>query len=135
MRDTVKELRHITIISISVQDITIRAELGNTPTAKTIEKLLPLTGTANVWGDKIYFTIPLEIALEQDARENVKVGELGYWPAGPAFCIFFGPTPVNTDDRTRAYSQVNVFGRTLDDATVLRNVSGKAVVNVDLLQE
>jgi len=125
----------MTIITISVQDITIRAELSNTPTAKAIKKLLPLTGTANVWGDEIYFTIPLEIGLEQDARENVEVGELGYWPAGPAFCIFFGPTPVSTDDRPRAYSQVNVFGRTIDDATVLKSISGRATVKVDFSQE
>jgi hypothetical protein len=133
--NTVKELRRMTKIMISVQDITIRAELGATPTAKAIEKLLPLTGSAILWGDEIYFTIPLEIDLEEDARENVEVGELGYWPAGPAFCIFFGPTPVSTDDRPRAYSPVNVFGRTVDDATVLRNISGKAVVKVDLAKE
>ena len=73
--------------------------------------------------------------MEADAREDVDVGELGYWPSGPAFCIFFGPTPVSTDDRPRAYSPVNVFGRTLDDASVLKNVPGGAAVNVDLVKE
>ena len=125
----------MTRITISIEDIAIRAELFDTPTAKALERLLPLTGTANVWGDEIYFTIPLEIDMEADAREDVDVGELGYWPSGPAFCIFFGPTPVSTDDRPRAYSPVNVFGRTLDDASVLKNVPGGAAVNVDLVKE
>ena len=125
----------MTMITISIEDVTIRAELFDTPTAEAIERLLPLTGTANVWGDEIYFTIPLEVDMEADARENVEVGELGYWPEGPAFCIFFGPTPVSTDERPRAYSPVNVFGRTLDDAGGLKNVSGGATVKVDLAKE
>ena len=122
-------------ITITVEDLTIEAELFDTPTAKAIEKLLPLEGSANVWGDELYFTIPLKIGLEEDSRENVEVGELGYWPAGPAFCIFFGPTPVSTDEKPHAYSPVNVFGRTLDDATVLRNISGKATLKVALAKE
>lgn len=117
-------------ITITVQDMVIRAELFETPTAKSVERLLPLTGTANVWGDELYFTIPLIAAPEEDARENVEVGELGYWPEGPALCIFFGPTPASTDEKPRAYSPVNVFGRTLDDATVLRNVSGGSAITV-----
>ncbi len=125
----------MTMITISIEDVTIRAELFDTPTAKAVERLLPLTGTANVWGDEIYFTIPLEVDMEEDAREDVEVGELGYWPSGPAFCIFFGPTPVSTDERPKAYSPVNVFGRTLDDVMALKTVSGGATVNVDLVKE
>jgi hypothetical protein len=56
------------------------------------------------------------------------VGELGYWPVGHAFCVFFGPTPVSTDERPRAYSPVNVLGRVLGDATRFRAVqSGEQV--------
>jgi hypothetical protein len=63
-----------------------------------------------------------------DARAEVEVGELGYWPVGHAFCIFFGPTPASTDERPRAYSPVNILGRVLGDATQLRGVrNGEAV--------
>jgi hypothetical protein len=59
---------------------------------------------------------------EPDARAEVEVGELGYWPVGRAFCIFFGPTPASTDERPRAYSPVNVLGRVLGDVTCFRAV-------------
>jgi hypothetical protein len=85
---------------------------------------------ANVWGDEIYFEIPVRADQEPDAHEQVGVGELGYWPVGRAFCIFFGPTPVSTDERPRAYSPVNIVGRVLDDATSLRGVQHGARVRI-----
>ena len=117
-------------ISISVADVTLEAELNDSPTAREIFEMLPLEGRANVWGDEIYFTIPLNLALEDDARAGVAVGDLAYWPSGPAFCIFFGPTPVSTDENPRAYSPVNVFGRITGDARRLKGVANGAAVQV-----
>jgi hypothetical protein len=109
-------------IRIECGDISFVAELNGSDTAASIYKSLPLNGTANVWGDEIYFPIPLQLAQAPDARQDVEIGELGFWPVGNAFCIFFGPTPVSTDEHPRAYSPVNVFGHILGDATVLKNV-------------
>jgi hypothetical protein len=109
-------------ITIAAGDIVLQAELNDSPTARQIWEALPVEGAANVWGDEIYFEIPVEAEQEPDAREQVEVGELGYWPVGRAFCIFFGPTPVSTDERPRAYSPVNVLGRVLGDAAQLRGV-------------
>ena len=117
-------------ISISVENVSLEAELFDTPTARKIFEALPLQSTANVWGDEIYFDIPLNLDQESDARAGVEVGDLAYWPAGPAFCIFYGPTPVSTDDRPRAYSPVNVFGRILGDAKQFKGVSSGAAVRV-----
>ena len=117
-------------ISINAGGITVDAELNDTQTAKQIFDLLPVEGRANVWGQEIYFDIPLQLAAETDARSEVEVGELGYWPAGPAFCIFFGPTPVSTSDQPRAYSPVNVFGRVIGDARQLAAVADGAPVRV-----
>ena len=117
-------------INISVENVAVEAEMFDTPTADTIFEALPIEGSANVWGDEIYFDIPLSIGQEPDARADVEVGDLAYWPAGPAFCIFFGPTPVSTDDKPRAYSAVNVFGRVLGDAKQFKAVSNGAAVRV-----
>lgn len=106
-------------IIISVGDTALQAELNDTPTARQVWEVLPIEGRANVWGDEIYFEIPVKASLESDAREDVEVGELGYWPVGGAFCIFYGPTPVSRGDKPRAYSPVNILGRVLDDATQL----------------
>ncbi len=74
----------------------------------------------------------MSLGIKVRTISGVEVGELGYWPAGPAFCIFFGPTPVSKDEKPRAYSPVNVFGRVLGDATRFKSVPNGAKVTVSL---
>ena len=119
-------------IRITVENLSVTAELLDTATARKIMEALPFEGSVNVWGQEIYFTIPLNIGQEPDAREDVNVGDLAYWPAGPAFCIFFGPTPVSTGSQPRAYSPVNVFGRVVGDATQFKSVPNGATIHVTL---
>ena len=121
-------------INISVGNVSLEAQLLDTPTARKILETLPLESSANVWGDEIYFDIPLSLEQEPDARADVEVGDLAYWPAGPAFCIFFGPTPVSTDDQPRAYSPVNVFGRVSEDTAKFKTISAGAVIKVTLVK-
>ena len=118
------------IITISAGNVSLTAELSERPTAQQIWQALPIEGEANRWGDEIYFEIPVRAGQEPDAREQVEVGELGYWPVGHAFCIFFGPTPVSTDERPRAYSPVNILGRVTGDATRFRAVKDGARVQI-----
>ena len=122
-------------IAISVEQIILKARLKDSKTAEEIIKALPFEGTTNIWGDEIYFEIPVEIELEAGARAEVEAGELGYWPVGKAFCIFFGPTPASTDDQPKAASPVNVFGRIIDDVTKLKSVTDGSVVRVELCGE
>jgi len=117
-------------IIIEVENISMEAELLDTPTASKIADALPLEGSVNVWGDEIYFDIPLAIDQEPGASQDVEVGDLGYWPAGPAFCIFFGPTPVSSGDQPRAYSPVNVFGRVLDNPQLFKSVPNGAAIRI-----
>jgi hypothetical protein len=118
-------------IEISVSSITLRAELNQGETAARIWDVLPVKGRAVRWGEEIYFEIPVAMAEESDARQNVEVGTLAYWPPGRAFCIFFGPTPASSDERPRAYSPVNVVGKMLDDVDKLREVQSGASVCVE----
>ena len=121
-------------INISIGNLTVEAQMLDTPTASEILKALPFESMANLWGDEIYFDIPLRLAQEPEASADVEVGDLAYWPAGPAFCIFFGPTPVSTDDQPRAFSPVNVFGRVLGDARRFKNVANGASIKVTKTQ-
>jgi hypothetical protein len=107
---------------ISAGNVSLPAELNDSPTARQVWEALPIEGTANTWGDEIYFAIPVVAAEEPQARADVAVGELGYWPPGHAFCIFFGPTPASSGQSPRAYSPVNVLGHVLGDATRFRAV-------------
>ena len=117
-------------ITITSGEVSLPAELNDGPTARQIWEALPIEGQANVWGDEIYFGIPVTAGQESDARAEVEVGELGYWPPGNAFCIFFGPTPVSTDERPRAASPVNILGRMLGDATLFRAVRSGTPVQI-----
>jgi hypothetical protein len=122
-------------IIITAGDVSLEADLNDSPTARQVWEVLPVEGTANVWGEEIYFKIPVEASQASDAREEVEVGELGYWPTGRALCIFFGPTPVSTGERPRAYSPVNILGRVLGDAKQLRAVSQGTTVRVEIAPE
>lgn len=118
-------------IIIKAGDITAAGVLNDSPTATAIWNALPLTGKANTWGEEIYFATPVKEGLEPTAQEIVNVGDLGYWPSGRAFCIFFGPTPASTGNEIRPASAVNIVGRVEGDATVFRHVKDGARVQID----
>jgi hypothetical protein len=122
-------------ITITAGPVTMEAELNDSPTAQKIWEALPITGRANTWGEEIYVTIPVQMAQEPDARADVEVGELGYWPAGSAFCIFFGPTPASAGPEPRAASPVNILGQVVGDATEFRKVSSGTMVTLSGFQQ
>ncbi|MEI6846299.1 MAG: cyclophilin-like fold protein [Candidatus Firestonebacteria bacterium] len=97
-------------IKILIGSLALDAQLNNTKTAKTIYAKLPLKGKTNVWGEEIYFSIPVKCPPENPKR-LVGLGDLCYWMPGPAFCIFFGPTPSSCKGEIRPASPVNVIGR------------------------
>jgi hypothetical protein len=107
---------------IRVGAFSIDAALDDTPTARQIASALPIRTAFNTWGDEIYFRIPVEAELDATAREVVDLGDLGYWPPGQAFCIFFGPTPMSQAGEIRPASAVNIVGRVRGDATQLKQV-------------
>ena len=82
-------------IKITAGTVEVHATLSACATADAIWNALPLKSTAETWGDEIYFDVPVRAKLDDTAREVVDKGDLGYWPSGPAFCIFFGPTPMS----------------------------------------
>lgn len=110
----------------------VYAELSdeNPETARAIWDALPIEGRANNWGDEIYFSIPVEAGVE-NPREVVEMGDLGYWPPGKAFCIFFGRTPASRGDEIRPASPVNVFGRVSGDPRVFKKVRGGERVTLE----
>lgn len=118
-------------LRITVGSLSMEAELNDTPTAAKIAAALPLSATFNTWGDEIYFSIPVDAPLDSSAAEVVKVGDLGYWPTGKAFCIFFGPTPASSGTAPVPASAVNLVGRILGDATRFRDVMHEKLVKLE----
>lgn len=113
------------------EKIQLSAELNETKTAYKIYDALPLEGRGSTWGKEIYFSIPVEVPLEESARELLEAGELGYWPDLQAFCIFYGPTPASKGEEIRAVGPVNVFGKLKDDLVLLKDIKG----SIDLVVE
>ena len=116
-------------IRITAGAIETQAELNGTRTAQGIWEALPIKSRVNLWGDEIYFSIPLGLQLEA-GQEVVSMGDLGYWPDGNAFCIFFGLTPVSQGDEIRPASPVTVFGKVIGDATVFKKVAKGTKITV-----
>jgi hypothetical protein len=116
-------------IRITAEAIEAEAELNNTRTAQAIWQALPIKARVSLWGDEIYFSIPVNLQLEA-GQEVVSIGDLGYWPDGNAFCIFFGPTPASQRDEIRPASAVTVFGRVVGDARVFKKAAPGTKITV-----
>ena len=118
-------------IRILVSDLKVEAELNESKTAQMIWEALPVEAKAALWGEEIYFAIPVKAGLETGSREVVSKGELGYWPMGHAFCIFFGPTPASRGEEIRAASAVNIIGRILSEPNVFLKVKDGAKITLE----
>jgi hypothetical protein len=105
-------------------------ELNESSTADQVWLSLPLDAYVNVWGEEIYFEIPVAMALE-NGRKVMEVGEVAYWPQGQAFCVFFGRTPVSKGDKPEAYSPVTPIGRVLNDIDVLKEIGDRTRVSLE----
>jgi Uncharacterized conserved protein len=122
-------------IKITAGNITLEATLADTACAEVLWNILPFSTRINTWGDEIYFSIPMRHELDVTAREVVEVGDLGYWRDGPAFCIFYGPTPISSDKEIRPASAVNIIGKVIGDPTSLRAVSPGSKITIEQIRK
>ena len=120
-------------IMITVGELQFQGELNDSPTARMVSEALPVEASCNRWGEEIYFSIPVQAALEPDASEVIEPGTLGYWPSGNAFCIFWGPTPASQGDEIRAASKVNIIGTISGNYKNLNQVSNGSKINIESL--
>lgn len=90
-------------------------------TADSIMKRLPIHGRAALWGEEVYFQIPVK-APGENPRGSVEVGTIGYWPMGDAVCVFFGPT--------KPYSPVNLLGRITEGLELFRQVKKGTLISI-----
>jgi len=122
----------MTQIKIEFENISIDAVLNDSETANKIKKILPISNSVNTWGDEIYFSIGINDG-EIDSKKVVELGDLGYWPPGNAFCLFFGLTPASEGDKIMPASPVNVIGKILGDLEILKSIKSGEKVSVKLV--
>jgi len=111
-----------TAITIEIGKLTLKAELTDCASAKSLLQALPKQVSLSRWGDEYYGNCGIKVQQASDAREDMRVGELALWAPGNALCIFFGPTPASTGQEPRAASPVNPIGRLLDDPAPLKGL-------------
>ncbi|OGL39285.1 MAG: hypothetical protein A2042_07340 [Candidatus Schekmanbacteria bacterium GWA2_38_11] len=119
------------IIKIKTSGIVVEAKLNDSRTSKLIWEALPIIAKVETWGDEIYFTIPVISDLDETAKEFVEEGDLGYWPIGKAFCIFFGPTPITKGNKIKPASSVNIIGKVKRDPKVFKKAKDGDEIRIE----
>jgi uncharacterized protein len=118
-------------IVITAGNLKLDGVLNDSPAAKALADALPLEGSAQLWGEEIYFPVPQVVAeLDDTAKVTVDVGDIGYWPTGRALCFFFGLTPTSVPGEIRPASAVNLVGRIHGDPCCLKVVREGAPVRL-----
>ena len=122
-------------ILLTIGDRTIPGRLNPSATAGKIWDALPIRSFTSLWGQEIYFQIPVKAKLEEGfAQDTVKIGDIAFWPEGSCFCIFFGPTPVSKPGEIHPASKVNVIGEMEGDISTLKTVKEDETIVVEELK-
>jgi len=109
--------------------------LNDTATTAKLLKALPCVSAANTWGEEVYFSLPVRVALEADAQEVVPAGTICFWVQGSSLALPFGPTPVSRGKECRLVTKVNVLGRLEGDPRVLASVRDGDKITVEIANE
>lgn len=118
---------------MTIGSVSLEAELFDTPTADAIWNALPFTSKASTWGEEVYFSTPVHVEREADARDVVQAGELAFWLDGDSIAIGFGRTPISQGNEIRLASKTNIWGKALGDVKQLKSVKAGAPIKVEQL--
>jgi hypothetical protein len=118
-------------LRITAGKVTLQAELRDTPTARALAEALPFEASAQTWGDEVYFSTPVSVKLEPDAKQTVDPGTVCFWTEGDALALPFGRTPISTDARPKLANPCNVLGSIIGDAKALAGIKAGTRIRVE----
>ena len=104
--------KHIQIVFPELKEtVLIKVDDSQSPnTVKAILDSLPIEVNINKWGKELYTDKTLIRAQEENAKSEVNLLDVAFWPEGYALCLFYGPTPISKPDKIEPYSPVNIVG-------------------------
>ncbi|NBE52609.1 cyclophilin-like fold protein [Streptomyces boluensis] len=111
----------------------LTATLEDTPTAQALHRALPLSATAQTWGEEVYFDTGISVEPEADARQVVDPGTVAFWTDGDALALPYGPTPISRGDECRLASPCNLLGALDGDPRKLATVRSGDPIRVELV--
>ena len=120
-------------IKITAGSVEIKAKLLDTPTADAVYDSLPIQSQASIWGEEVYFSTPVSVVREADARDVVKAGEIAFWVEGDSIAIGFGRTPISRGDEIRLAAPTNIWANAIDDVRRLKAVKAGDRVTVEAI--
>jgi uncharacterized protein len=118
-------------IRVTVGSVQLVVELKPNKTADEIYAALPVEAPLNTWGEEFYFKLPGVKDYREMATSQVKVGDVAFWGAGQVLAIFFGRTPMSMGPDPVPADRVNIVGKVIGDATILREAMSMQTIKVE----
>ena len=118
-------------IKISWKGGDISAILNNTPTTQALIKALPIESYANTWGDEVYFSVPVSVPLEKDAKQVVDPGAICFWVEGNSLALPFGPTPISEGNECRLATACNILGKIEKEPGILSSIQSGDLIKIE----
>jgi hypothetical protein len=118
-------------IRVTVGSVQLVVELKPNKTADEIYAALPVEAPLNTWGEEFYFKLPGVKDYRETATSQVRVGDVAFWGAGQVLAIFFGRTPMSMGPDPVPADRVNIVGKVIGDATVLRQAMSVQTIKVE----
>ena len=109
----------------------ISAILNNTPTTQALIKTLPIESYANTWGDEVYFSVPVSVPLEKDAKQVVDPGAICFWVEGNSLALPFGPTPISEGNECRLATACNILGKIEKEPGILSSIQSGDQIKIE----